>query len=158
MIDELPNQLLPSDPKVYAKFVLSVESIRFVVMRAQYQEPGNYVSSGPPTLTPDLANEPNQVEIIHRALAACSDDVPPRHSDEQAFIKDPDFRKTLLIELEATRSALIHGVTYDGEQVWFAAGDTLNAFDPTSGKMLGSIRCRYACRDGLRRPAPVSTH
>jgi glutamine cyclotransferase len=33
----------------------------------------------------------------------------------------------------------VHGVTYDGEQVWFAAGDTLNAFDPASGKPLRSI-------------------
>ncbi|WP_250441099.1 DUF5074 domain-containing protein [Caballeronia sp. AZ1_KS37] len=28
----------------------------------------------------------------------------------------------------------VHGVTYDGEHVWFAAGDTLNAFDPESGE------------------------
>jgi glutamine cyclotransferase len=27
----------------------------------------------------------------------------------------------------------VHGVTYDGHAVWFAAGDTLNAFDPASG-------------------------
>ena len=27
----------------------------------------------------------------------------------------------------------VHGVTYDGERVWFAAGNTLNAFDPDSG-------------------------
>ncbi len=33
----------------------------------------------------------------------------------------------------------VHGVTYDGEQVWFAAGDRLNAFDPKSGKPLRSI-------------------
>src|ERR1700686_2149731 len=33
----------------------------------------------------------------------------------------------------------VNGVTYDGQQVWFAAGDTLNAFDPASGKMLRSI-------------------
>jgi outer membrane protein assembly factor BamB len=33
----------------------------------------------------------------------------------------------------------VHGVTYDGQNVWFAAGDTLNAFDPESGKMLRSI-------------------
>src|SRR5215472_4940668 len=33
----------------------------------------------------------------------------------------------------------VHGVTYDGQQVWFAAGDTLNAFDPASGDMLRSI-------------------
>jgi glutamine cyclotransferase len=33
----------------------------------------------------------------------------------------------------------VNGVTYDGEQVWFAAGDTLNAFDPASGEMRRSI-------------------
>src|SRR5579859_6213218 len=33
----------------------------------------------------------------------------------------------------------VHGVTYDGQHVWFAAGDTLNAIDPASGKMLRSI-------------------
>src|ERR1035438_9408674 len=33
----------------------------------------------------------------------------------------------------------VHGVTYDGENVWFASGDKLNAFDPASGKMLRSI-------------------
>ena len=27
----------------------------------------------------------------------------------------------------------VHGVTYDGEHVWFAAGGTLNALDPASG-------------------------
>jgi glutamine cyclotransferase len=33
----------------------------------------------------------------------------------------------------------VHGVTYDGERVWFAAGDTLNAFDPANGNILRSI-------------------
>ncbi|MFL6414471.1 MAG: glutamine cyclotransferase [Bryobacteraceae bacterium] len=33
----------------------------------------------------------------------------------------------------------VHGVTYDGEHVWFAAGDTLNTFDPATGTMLRSI-------------------
>jgi glutamine cyclotransferase len=33
----------------------------------------------------------------------------------------------------------VAGVTYDGQQVWFAAGDKLNAFDPASGQMLRSI-------------------
>ncbi|MFM0738712.1 glutamine cyclotransferase [Paraburkholderia xenovorans] len=35
--------------------------------------------------------------------------------------------------------ASVHGVTYDGQQVWFATGDKLNALDPASGKMLRSI-------------------
>jgi glutamine cyclotransferase len=33
----------------------------------------------------------------------------------------------------------VHGVTYDGQQVWFASGDKLHALDPASGKTLRSI-------------------
>jgi len=33
----------------------------------------------------------------------------------------------------------VHGVTYDGQQVWFAAGDTLQALNPDTGKTLRSI-------------------
>src|SRR5579872_373841 len=33
----------------------------------------------------------------------------------------------------------VHGVTYDGEHVWFATGDKLNSLDPASGKALRSI-------------------
>jgi glutamine cyclotransferase len=33
----------------------------------------------------------------------------------------------------------VHGVTYDGSQVWFASGDKLNVLDPASGAILRSI-------------------
>jgi glutamine cyclotransferase len=33
----------------------------------------------------------------------------------------------------------VGGVTYDGQHVWFAAGDALKALDPQSGRTLGSI-------------------
>jgi glutamine cyclotransferase len=33
----------------------------------------------------------------------------------------------------------VHGVTYDGRAVWFAAGERLHAFDPGSGKLLRSL-------------------
>ncbi|MDM7916309.1 MAG: PQQ-binding-like beta-propeller repeat protein [Candidatus Eisenbacteria bacterium] len=33
----------------------------------------------------------------------------------------------------------VHGVTYDGQQIWFAAGDKLIAVDPASGKALRSL-------------------
>ena len=33
----------------------------------------------------------------------------------------------------------VHGVTYDGQHVWVAAGDALLALDPASGKTLRSI-------------------
>jgi glutamine cyclotransferase len=33
----------------------------------------------------------------------------------------------------------IHGLTWDGRQVWFASGEKLNALDPASGKTLRSI-------------------
>src|ERR1700730_15846993 len=33
----------------------------------------------------------------------------------------------------------VHGVTYDGQHVWVAAGEKLIAFDPASGKAVRSI-------------------
>jgi streptogramin lyase len=33
----------------------------------------------------------------------------------------------------------VHGVTYDGQHVWLAAGDALHAVDPASGRTLRSI-------------------
>jgi len=33
----------------------------------------------------------------------------------------------------------VHGVTYDSRHVWFAGGETLNAFDPASGKVVRTI-------------------
>jgi hypothetical protein len=33
----------------------------------------------------------------------------------------------------------VHGVTYDGQYVWFAAGDKLHALDLSSGKTVRSI-------------------
>ena len=33
----------------------------------------------------------------------------------------------------------VHGVAFDGRHVWFASRDTLNAFDPASGKTVRSI-------------------
>jgi glutamine cyclotransferase len=33
----------------------------------------------------------------------------------------------------------VAGVTYDGQNVWFASGDKLNAFDPESGKKVRAI-------------------
>jgi glutamine cyclotransferase len=33
----------------------------------------------------------------------------------------------------------VHGVTYDGRNIWFASGDKLNALDPASGKTVRAI-------------------
>jgi glutamine cyclotransferase len=33
----------------------------------------------------------------------------------------------------------VNGVTYDGQNVWFASGDKLNAFDPATGETVRSI-------------------
>src|SRR5580693_2150580 len=36
-------------------------------------------------------------------------------------------------------AARVNGVTFDGENVWFASDDKLNAFDPKSGKPVRAI-------------------
>jgi glutamine cyclotransferase len=33
----------------------------------------------------------------------------------------------------------VNGVTFDGQHIWFAAGDTLNAIDPVSGEAVRSL-------------------
>ena len=33
----------------------------------------------------------------------------------------------------------VHGVSFDGQHVWFASGDRLNALDPASGKILRAL-------------------
>lgn len=33
----------------------------------------------------------------------------------------------------------VHGVSYDGERVWFASGEKLNALDPDSGEITASL-------------------
>ena len=33
----------------------------------------------------------------------------------------------------------VHGVTFDGQNVWFASGDKLNALDPATGKTLRTL-------------------
>ena len=33
----------------------------------------------------------------------------------------------------------VHGVTFDGKHIWFAAGDTLRAIDPSSGRSVRAI-------------------
>lgn len=37
------------------------------------------------------------------------------------------------------RATNVAGVTYDGESVWFAAGDSVRAFDPDTGEERGAI-------------------
>jgi outer membrane protein assembly factor BamB len=33
----------------------------------------------------------------------------------------------------------VHGVSFDGQRVWFASGDRLNALDPGSGEIVGAL-------------------
>jgi glutamine cyclotransferase len=33
----------------------------------------------------------------------------------------------------------VHGVSFDGQRVWFASGDRLNALDPESGDIVGAL-------------------
>ena len=33
----------------------------------------------------------------------------------------------------------VHGVSFDGQHVWFASGERINALDPDSGELTGAI-------------------
>ena len=45
----------------------------------------------------------------------------------------------------------VNGVTYDGQHIWFASGDKLNAIDPSSGKMQRTIDTTAAVYTELRK-------
>ncbi len=49
----------------------------------------------------------------------------------------------------------VHGVSYDGANVWIATGDTLNAVDPEQRQDGAQAQCPGAGRHRLRRPAPL---
>ena len=49
----------------------------------------------------------------------------------------------------------VDGVTYDGQHVWFASGDKLNALRSREREESPRDRCRRACRNGFRRSPPV---
>ena len=49
----------------------------------------------------------------------------------------------------------VAGVTFDGERVWFASGNRLNALDPEGGEIVARARRRRRRGDRLRRQAPV---
>jgi hypothetical protein len=108
LIEELPNSLLPCEPEAYSHLIRSMESIRFAVERAGSQESRSYATSGPPQLQPDGGGQPSQVSIIRDVLAGCPDEMPPRHSSDLSFVKDPAIRDALLLDLEATRLALLN--------------------------------------------------
>ena len=46
----------------------------------------------------------------------------------------------------------VAGVTFDGEHVWFASGDKLNALDPATGKVLKQARLLGALGDYFSSP------
>ena len=52
----------------------------------------------------------------------------------------------------------VHGVTYDGQHVWFAAGDTLNAFDPMTGDKLRMIDVAAPRLNQLRKLSRLGSH
>jgi glutamine cyclotransferase len=66
--------------------------------------------------------------------------VPPSKGEVNAPPPLPSRRAEIVCEYGPFRGGdNVSGVTYDGQLVWFATGDKLNALDPASGKMLRSI-------------------
>ncbi len=108
LLEQLPDLLLPRDADTYALLLRSEESLRYALRRAQEQDHQSNTIVGPPILRPDGNGEKSQVQIIHEILLTCPDEILSHHSKELQFIQEPTFRDSLLIDLEATRSALHH--------------------------------------------------
>jgi glutamine cyclotransferase len=69
-------------------------------------------------------------------IGNCSS-LPPRRCEETSMVKAA---AEILREYGPIPGAdHVHGVTFDGNNVWFASGDRLNAFNPVSGTPVRSI-------------------
>ena len=108
LTEQVPNALLPSDPKVYAQMVRGLEEIRFSIKKAELQDLQFTFVHGFPDLRPSAPGKPSAVGVIKVAFAQCPDEVTPRESQEFGFIKDPEIRYGLLRDLATTRSALLN--------------------------------------------------
>ena len=89
--------------------VQSIEAIRFTVRKAELQDVPSEFQHGYVDLRPSAPAKPSPVGIVRLALSQCPDEVTPAQSQELMFITDTDVRSDLLRDLEATRSALLHG-------------------------------------------------
>jgi hypothetical protein len=145
LIEQLPNALVPLDSQIYAQFVLSQESIRFAVEKAQNQDVHQDLHLLH-SLMPDGNHGKTQVRIIREALAACPDEIAPQASKELPFIKDATIRTVLLIDLEAVRSALIHG---EWKAATVLAGALVEALLLWAIKQKSNADVQKACSDAL---------
>ena len=108
LLEQVPSALLPSDPQTYVQFVLSQESIRYALEKAKNQDARSDLFRRF-SLGPDGSDRKSQVHVIREALAMCPDETTPQLSTALAFIDKADLRAALLMDLEASHSALING-------------------------------------------------
>lgn len=108
LIDALPSALLPSDAAEFCQYLKSLESIRVAVKMAELQTDRSASGVAPPSLRPNGGGESSPVFVIQQILAKCPDESSPLNSTELSFVTDSAIRDGLLLDLEASRSALLN--------------------------------------------------
>jgi hypothetical protein len=103
MADKIPSELVSIEGENYINYILSLASIRSAVNTWQSygQGPDLHPISGLPNLNP--------VIILRNALSFCPDNFPAKGTTELKFIKDPQFRESLRIDISSANKAFING-------------------------------------------------
>ncbi len=103
MADKIPPELVSIEGENYSNYILSLAAIRSAVNTWQSygHGPDLHPISGLPNLNP--------VIILRNTLSFCPDNFPTKGTTELKFIKDPQFRESLRIDISSANKAFING-------------------------------------------------
>jgi hypothetical protein len=101
LVDQIPQELLPSDPGHYSAFVVVVNILRGALAEWQVRDPGFGRTPG--------YSDKNPIFFLHEILAQCVDDAPSSTTAELLFISDPDLRSVLRSDISTANQALANG-------------------------------------------------
>jgi hypothetical protein len=98
LLDEVPEELLPADPKSYGQLVCSKERVR-IQLESEYRGPGPFVSP--------LLHEAGAQ--IFQIMSSCPDQAPAPTTSQLNFITDTALRDSLRVDISAVERALSNG-------------------------------------------------
>ncbi len=100
LVDEIPDELLRLDSKIYAEFIAAVEGIRQSLATWPHQGSTHTLSKIPGLY------KVNPLRIVRQALAQCADEYPPAEIAGLEFISDPALRGNLRLDIASINRAL----------------------------------------------------
>jgi hypothetical protein len=103
LIDRIPEELIVLDSSTDAQFTLALSALEAATTRGR-SDPNGFV--WPVIALPGRSEHEDCLMLVKDALAVCPNEAPSKSTKGLAFISDPQFRETLLIDLGSAERAL----------------------------------------------------